>query len=68
MIVIGRNCNSSLEDDLSSHSYIFGNFTIKFTEDEYNYLSDLLTDTKERPEFILKAIIEEGLYSFMDGE
>lgn len=68
MIVIKRNCSSSLKDNVTDHKFTFGDFTIRFTEDEYDSLKDLLTDTKENPVLILQAIIEEGLYSLMGGE
>ena len=68
MIVIKRNCSSSLKDNVTDHSFSFGDFTIRFTEDEYDNLKDLITDTKEDPLLILQAIVAEGLYSLMGGE
>lgn len=68
MIVIKRNCGSSIKDSFENHAFSFGDFTIRFTEDEYDSLKDLITDTKEDPLLILQAIIEEGLYSLMGGE
>ena len=68
MITVKRNCSSSRKDSLEKQSYTFGDWTIIFSEDEYRYLTDLIADSKEKPEDILAAIIEEGLYSFMGGE
>lgn len=68
MIIVKRNCSSSRKDSLEKQTYTFGDWTIIFSEDEYRYLTDLISDSKEKPEDILQAIIEEGLYSFMEGD
>ena len=68
MIEIKRNCSSSKKDDLSKLTYTFGDYTIRFTDEEYRALTDLIAESKERPEDILQAMIEEGLYSFMQGD
>lgn len=68
MIEIERNCSSSRKDSLEKLTYTFGNYTIRFTEDEYRAFTDLIADSKEKPEDLLAALIEEGLYSFMQGD
>ena len=68
MIEIKRSCSSSRKDDLPKLTYTFGDWTIRFTEEEYRALTDLIAESKEKPEDILQAIIEEGLYSFMRVE
>ena len=68
MIEVKRNCSSSRKDDLSELTYTFGDYTIRFTEDEYRAFTDLIADSKEKPEDLLAALIEEGLYSFMQGD
>ena len=68
MIVIKRNCSSSIKDNLTDQKFTFGDFTIRFEGDEYRYLTDLISDTKENPVLILQAIIEEGLWSLMQPE
>lgn len=68
MIEIKRNCSSSRKDELSKLTYTFGSFTIRFTDEEYRALTDLIAESKEKPEDILQAILEEGLYSFMRVE
>lgn len=68
MITVKRNCSSSRKDSLEKQTYTFGDWTIVFSEDEYRYFTDLVSDSKEKPEDILQAIIEEGLYSFMEGD
>ena len=47
---------------------VFGGLTVEFTLDEYRHFTDLVAESKEKPEDLLAAIIEEGLYSFMGGE
>ena len=68
MIEVKRTCSSSRKDNLSKLTYTFGDWTIRFTEEEYRALTDLIAESKEKPEDILQAIIEEGLYSFMQGD
>lgn len=68
MIEIKRTCSSSKQDNLSKLTYTFGDYTIRFTEEEYRALTDLIADSKEKPEDLLAALIEEGLYSFMGVE
>ena len=68
MITVKRNCSSSRKDSLEKLTYTFGDWTIIFTEEEYRAITDLIAESKERPEDILQAIIEEGLYSFMQGD
>ena len=68
MIDVKRNCSSSIKDSLTNQTFTFGDFTIRFTEDEYRYITDLISESGENPVLILAAIIEEGLYSFMQGD
>lgn len=67
MIVI-KDHPLTYRDCFIDHKFKCEDLTIEFTEDEYDSLKDLLTDTKENPVVILQAIIEEGLYSLMGGE
>ena len=68
MITVKRNCSSSRKDNLEKLTYTFGDFTIIFSEEEYRAITDLIAESKEQPEVILQAMIEEGLYSFMQGD
>ena len=67
MIVI-KDHPLSYRDCFIDHKFKWEDLTIEFTEDEYEQLKDLILDTKENPNTILQAIIEEGLYSFMQGD
>lgn len=68
MIVIKRNCSSSKKDDLYKQSYTFGDYTIRFTENEYRAFTNLRLDWKVEPEILLESIIEEGLYALWSAE
>lgn len=68
MIVIKRNCSSSIKDNLTDQKFTFGDFTIRFEEEEYRAITDLISDTNDNPVMVLQAIIEEGLWSLMQPE
>ena len=68
MITVKRNCSSSKKDCLDKQTYTFGDYTIIFSGDDYRYITDLIAESGDRPELILQGMIEEGLYSFMQGD
>ena len=61
MIEIKRNCSSSVKEDPDNEKIIFGNFTIRFTDEEYHIFEAFKDMTEQSPvealeDFLLSAL------------
>lgn len=62
MIELKRSCNSSIRNEPEKQQIIFGAFTIKITEDDWQLFDCVLQDCKLNP----AEALEELIYAALD--
>ena len=61
MIEIKRSCNSSIRNDLEKRQIIFGAFTIRITDEDWQFFDYIRVDLGLKPDEVLHEILDAGL-------